>query len=36
MMFASNMTYPDAVSLIAFFALISFIVWCLTKDGGKE
>lgn len=39
MMFASNMTWPDAVALIVFFALIAFCVWSLTslaKGGGKE
>lgn len=36
MMFASNMTWPDAVTLIVFFATMAFFVWCFTKDGGKE
>lgn len=39
MMLASNLTWPDVVALIAFFAMCAFCVWCLislTKDGGKE
>lgn len=36
MMFASNMTWPDAVSLIVFFAMLAFCLTSLIKDGGKE
>lgn len=36
MMFAYNLTWPDALTLIVFFGTVAYCVLMLKKDGGKE